>query len=271
MQKYMRWLILSCTAVITYISATTTSVLAGAWPQPDGTTLIIVSTSYSLAHQQFDPAGNTASRGRFRKIETQLYVEHGITRRITAIGKIIRSTHQTETLGQRFTDGAFRTVELGARAYIVTWEDTLYSIDALAIRHTASEGDDPAASHAGDMDYEVGITTGAADSILGLDSFSETRIAYRYRPGIRPAEARVDVTMGVNFGDAWLAMLKSSSINSIGRTPSPLGHYWSSKGEFSVVHTLEPGFSIEVAAFRTFLGRNVLRETGGKLAFWYRF
>lgn len=265
-----RWVIWGCAGSLACVF-TTTSVLAGAWPQPDGTTLIIASTSYSLAHQQFDPAGNTVSRGRFRKIETQIYVEHGATARITVIGKLVRSTNQTMTLDERFTDGAFRTAEIGARAYLFTWGETLYSIDALAIRHTASEGDDPAASRSGDMDYEVGITTGAAGSLLGLDSFNETRIAYRFRPGIRPAEARVDVTLGVNFGEAWLAMLKSASRNSIGRTPSPLGHYWSSKGEVSVVHTLEPGFSIEVAAFRTFLGRNVLRETGGRIAFWYRF
>ncbi len=249
-----------------------TAVQAGAWPQPDGTTLIISSVSQSLAPRQFDPTGNAVSRGRFRKTETQLYVEHGLTPQITAIGKIIRSTDQTETLGQQFTDSAWRSIEIGARAYLFTWEETLYSLDVVAIRHAANGGDDPAASRPGDMDYEVGVTTGAPFvAFLGLNGFTETRIAYRYRAGIRPAEARVDTTLGLNFGEAWLVMLKSSSRNSLGRTPSPLGHYWSSKGELAVVHTLQPGFAIEGAAFRTFIGRNVLKETGLRLAFWHRF
>jgi len=244
---------------------------AGAWPQPAGETEVIVSLAHSLAHRAFDPTGNAVSRGRFKKIETQIYVEHGLTNRLTLIGEAARSTDKVEAFNRQFTDNSFRRVELGARAYLFTWEETLYSLDAIAALNAASGGDDPAASQSGDMDYEVALSTGAPFKFWGLHGFNAERFAYRHRPGQRPSEASVDVTIGLKWGPDWITMLKSTTENSIGRTPSPRGPYWSSKAEFSVVHRLEPGFAIETSTFRTFLGRNVLKETGLKVAFWYGF
>ncbi len=244
---------------------------AGAWPQPEGQTEVIVSVAHSLAHRAFDPTGNAVSRGRFRKIETQIYAEHGLTNRVTLVSEVARSSDTTEAFNRQFDDTSFRRVELGARAYLFTWKETLYSFDAIAALHTASGGDDPAASQSGDVDYEFGLSTGAPFKFWGLKGFNAQRIAYRYRPGQRPSETSVDATIGLNWGPDWITMLKSTTENSIGRTPSPRGHYWSSKAEFSVVHRLQPGFAIEASTFRTFLGRNVLKETGFKLAFWYGF
>lgn len=271
MHKHIPGLSIGCIFIAICAVAFTGTVQAGAWPQANGETQVIVSLSHSLAHRQFDATGNAVSRGRFRKIEAQLYFEHGLSDEVTLIGQVARSTDQTEAFGRHFTQGAFRRVELGARAHLFSWDETLYSLDTLISLHTAFEGTDPAASRSGDLDFEVGLTTGAPSTILGFNAFNENRVAYRHRPGNRPAEARVDITLGIYFSDAWLVMLKSNTQNSIGRTPSPLGHFWSNKGELSVVHTLQPGFAIETAAFRTFLGRNALKETGLKVAFWYQF
>lgn len=266
-QKVFFGCVSSCLPIIFAVD----SVLAGAWPQTQGETEVIVSVSHALAHRTFDQTGNAVSRGRFKKVETQIYIEHGLTERLTLVGEAARSTDKSEAFGREFTDTQFRRLELGARAYLFTWEETLYSVDAMAILNASSGGDDPAASQSGDLDYEFAVDTGAPIMFMGLFGFSAQRFAYRYRPGIRPSVASADATLGLNWGPDWITMLKSSNEYSIGRTPSPRGHYWSSKAEFSVVHRLQPGFAIEAGAFRTFVGRNVLKETGLKLALWYDF
>ncbi len=271
MGKFTQKLFWGCISALWANFTMSIPVCAGAWPKPEGETEVIVSVTHSLAHRTFDPTGNAVSRGRFRKIETQIYVEHGLTNRITLIGEVARSSDTTEAFNRQFDDTSFRRVELGARAYLFTWEETLYSLDALVALHAASGGDDPAASQSGDVDYEFALSTGAPFKFLGLNGFNAQRIAYRYRPGNRPSETSVDATIGLHWGSDWITMLKSTTENSIGKTPSPRGHYWSSKTEFSIVHRLEPGFAIEAGALRTFLGRNVLKETGFKLAFWYGF
>jgi hypothetical protein len=271
MGNFSRKLFLGCLSAGLAGGTMITSAQAGAWPQPEGETEAIVSVAHSLAHRAFDPTGNAVSRGRFRKIETQLYVEHGLTDRVTLVGEVARSSDTTEAFNRQFDDTSFRRVELGARAYLFTWKETLYSLDAIAALQAASGGDDPAASQSGDVDYEFGLSTGAPFTFWGLNGFNAQRFAYRYRPGLRPSEASVDVTIGLKWGPDWITMLKSTTENSIGRTPSPRGHYWSSKAEVSIVHRLEPGFAIETSTFRTFLGRNVLKETGFKVAFWYGF
>ncbi|MEQ9520699.1 MAG: hypothetical protein RLN89_14810 [Parvibaculum sp.] len=271
MDKFAHRVQIGCVAYFAAFTSSVSPVLAGAWPLPEGDTLAIVQVSHTLAHRNFDQSGNATSRGRFSKIEPQLYVEHGLTKQITLLGKFSRSTDQSVAFGQEFTDVNFRRAEIGARAYLFTWRETLYTVDVIFGRTLGASTNDPAASQSGDLDYEFGLTTGTTFTEFGLNGFNETRIAYRQRPGARPAEAKVDVTMGVHVNDQWLVMLKNQTENSLGRTPSPRGHFWANKGELSVVHDLEPGFSIEAGAFRTIAGRNVLKETGLKLAFWYRF
>jgi|TARA_R110002096_G_scaffold23867_1_gene75693 hypothetical protein len=271
MGDFTQKLLFGCVSVFLICVSTVKSALAGAWPQPKGETEVIISVTQALAHRTFDQTGNAVSRGRFKKVEIQVYVEHGLTDRVTLVGEVARSTDKTEAFDRQFTDTEFRRVELGARAHLFTWDETLYSLDALAILNTSSAGDDPAASQSGDMDYEVAVSTGAPVMFMGLFGFSAQRFAYRYRPGIRPAVASADATLGLNWGPDWMTLLKSNTEYSIGRTPSPQGHYWSSKAELSVVHRLQPGFAVEVGTFRTFVGRNVLKETGLKLAFWYDF
>ncbi len=264
---------LCLSGIATLLASTSTSLplYAGAWPQTAGDTQVIVSVTHALAHRTFDETGNAVSRGRFKKVETQIYAEHGLTDRVTLVGEAARSTDKSEAFGREFTDTQFRRLELGARAYLFSWEETLYSIDALAILNAASGGDDPADSQSGDMDVELAVNTGTPIMFMGLFGFSAQRFAYRHRPGARPSVASADATLGLNWGPDWITMLKSSNEYSIGRTPSPRGHYWSSKAEFSVVHRLEPGFAIEAGTFRTFIGRNVLKETGVKVGFWYEF
>jgi hypothetical protein len=98
-----------------------------------------------LAHRAFDPTGNAISQGRFKKIQAQIYVEHGVIGWLTLVGEVARSTDKTEAFGKQFTDTEFRRVEIGARAYLFTWEETLYSLDTIIALHAASRGDDPAA------------------------------------------------------------------------------------------------------------------------------
>lgn len=271
MGKFAQKLFWGCIGALWAHITTTAPTYAGAWPQPEGETQVIVSATHALAHRTFDQTGNAVSRGRFKKVEIQVYAEHGLTERVTLVGEVARSTDKTEAFNRQFTDTGFRRVEFGARAYLFAWDETLYSVDALATLNTSSGGDNPAASQSGDLDYEVAVSTGAPIMFMGLFGFSAQRFAYRHRPGVRPAVASADATLGLNWGPDWMTLLKSNTEYSIGRTPSPQGHYWSSKAEFGLVHRLEPGFAIEAGAFRTFIGRNVLKETGLKLSLWYDF
>jgi len=129
MGKFAQKLCLRCISAGLATGAMTTYGIAGAWPQPEGETEAIVSVAHSLAHRAFDPTGNAVSQGRFRKIETQIYTEHGLTDHITLVGEVARSTDKTEAFNRQFTDTSFRRVELGARAYLFTWEDTRYSLE----------------------------------------------------------------------------------------------------------------------------------------------
>lgn len=262
-----------CLALFVILETADQAAFAGAWPKPPGETELIVTASHVLAHREFNATGNAVSRPRFRKIELEAYLEHGLTEDLTLVGKLARSSEQTKVFNLTFTDTQFRRLELGARYFVYEWEsqETLYSVEPIIGLHLATESNDPVASRSGDVDFELAVTIGRPFSLFGWQGFSDTRTAYRYRPGNRPAEVRADVTLGVRPVEDWLVMLKSANHQSFGTSIPRGGHTRHARMDLSVVHQVVPELSIEVGAFRSLHGVNTLKETGLKLGFWYHF
>lgn len=260
-----------CIALLVATTYGANAAIAGAWLQEPGNTLAIVTVRHLRADNIINRSSELTANGRLSKVEPELYLEYGLASRLTLLSKFTRSTDQIKVLGHQFTNTDFQRLELGSRAYLFTWDGTRYVVDLIAGRTMGTQPIDPSLSTTGQFDIEVALITGTPFEQWGMSGFNETRIAYRHRPGIRPAEAHLEVTLGVNLDTDWLLLLKNQNMHSLGRTPSPFGHYRSNKAELSIVHELEPGFSIEAGSFRTVAGRNVLEETGLKIAFWYRF
>ncbi len=271
MLNLTRYVQSGCIALLVGTTCGASTATAGAWLQETGTTLAIVTVRHIRADRIINRSSELTANGRLSKVEPELYLEYGLASRLTLLSKFTRSTDKIKVLGHQFTNTDFQRLELGGRAYLFTWEGTRYVVDLIAGRTMGTQPIDPSLSTTGQFDVEVALITGTHFEEWGMSGFNETRIAYRHRPGIRPAEAHIEVTLGVNLDTDWLLLLKNQNMNSLGRTPSPFGHYRSNKAELSLVHELEPGFSIEAGALRTLAGRNVLKESGFKLAFWYRF
>ena len=249
----------------------TGSALAGAWTLPAGETKAIVTTSLAYADSQFGPDGRRQPRRDFRKIETTLYVEFGIADQLTFLGEVAHANEKITDHGFSSSNSGPARVETGARLRLGEIDDTLVSLQAIVALHTEQQSNDPFASKSGDLDYEIALATGAPFTLLGVEGFSTSLTAYRYRPGGRADEVSVDATIGLKPADGWMILFQSLNFISVGREALPGIRTRSHKAKLSIIRQVHKNLSIELGAFKTLTGENMIEETAGLLGFWYHF
>ncbi len=244
---------------------------AGAWPQPEGEGQIITSYFSTEADEAFGPDGKVRPKTRYTKQEIASYAEYGWTKDTTLLAEIVYTKDDTDFFGEHHRQQGLSRAELGARYAIGTWQDTLFSVQALAALHGTSSGDDPASSRRGDIDGEIDITLGRSFTLLGIEGFSDTVIGYRLRPGGRADEAKTNITLGIRPFSRTMLLLKSENFATVSGGHQTAADVTRNKLGLSLVREITPTISLELGGMKTISGRNSLRETSLNLGLWYRF
>ncbi len=107
--------------------------------------------------------------------------------------------------------------------------------------------------------------------LLGLDGFADLQAAERWIRRPRPNEMAIDATIGLWLTPKTLATFKSYNIVSGGGVKAPYTYYRMHKLELSVVRQLTSTWSVQVLAFASPAGQNIVAEHGIGSALWYRF
>jgi len=233
---------------------------AGAWPAPKGGTLAILKYERAEANEAFDLDGdryNTAER--YDEIAS-LYLEHGLSRRITVQAKLSLNRGEDPNSGSVY-DGRGPT-ELGLR--YVAWQGrkTVVSVYVGAILAGEGRNAGYADPGAGETDFESRLLAGRSFSVAGRPGFAEIQLARLSRPGLSD-ESRLDVTLGYEPSPRWLILAQSYS----GQARS--GAEWT-KLEASAVRRFgdwraQAGWRIAAA------GKAGPAESGPVLALWRNF
>lgn len=243
---------------------------AGAWTQPQGSTLFIGTAAYTAADQGLRDGFSTRRVPDFRKLETSLLIEHGVTDWLTAIATPslrwtrVGSPASDDFFGLGYTD-------LGARARV--WRDEASVLSVQVLGRIPGATDDKAPAQIGNTDPELdlrvlfghGFTAGGRPAFVNLEG------AYRLRAADPPNEFRADLTFGIRPAERWLLLAQSFTVASDGAGRSPFDDYWYTKAQLSAVYELSPGLSLQLGVVTTYAGHNALRETGGLVGIWRQF
>ena len=245
---------------------------AGAWPQPVDRIEVIVQAQISHSDEEYNFQGDRQDRDPFRKVEFSAYSEWGLWSDLTLLGEIAYSNEQTETVFGDIGTTALRRIELGARYHLFTLDETLYSIQPIAALQVTAESDDPFTTQAGDVDYEIGLTTGRNTSLLGVPVFVDSLTSYRWRPQGRPDQMDFDVTMGATLTEGGTKIfVQSLNFIEIGNETALAGRTRAHKLAASVLFPVHPHLSLQIGVGQTVAGENIVAETVGQLGLWYAF
>jgi hypothetical protein len=243
---------------------------AGAWLQPKGQGLLILSGTMLSSGRAFDESGGSFDIPRYNKFEFDGWLEYGLTDHFTAI---LRPQFRSVGIA-RPTDASHAGLGyagVGARIGLWSSESSVLSFQSLLRIPGSGDENDPAQAGSTDMEEDVRLLYGHSSKLGAWPAFLDSAFAYRFRGGGAPDEIRSDVTFGVRPRPDLMLMAQSFSTFSQGNARGFYDVGWEWKAAASVVWDFAKDWSVQVGGIATLAGENTLRERGGFVALWKRF
>ncbi|WP_017932480.1 hypothetical protein [Robiginitomaculum antarcticum] len=243
---------------------------AGAWPYDKGTGQIITTTVYAQADTQFDETGEPSIDAEFRKFDTSIYWEHGLSDRWTII---LQPTYQNvafETTAGPEDYSGFGPTELALRRTLWRNEKTIVSAQGGVIFAGGGENIPDRALGIGGTDYEARLLLGRSLMMGSRRGFAEAQFGYRVRSEGLPDEWRLDATLGFRLVESVQIMGQIFAIQS---QPAifPQREYFSVKGQASIVWDRAANRSYQLGLYQTLAGETIVKETGLVFSIWQRY
>jgi protein XagA len=244
---------------------------AGAWTLPEGTGQWLATVDASTAANSFNGNAAPTSTPRYNKVEAQLFIEYGLTDRLTAIVDPglqhidIAAPVSAARTGLGYT-------EFGGR--YAFWQDQTWVLSGQATLRIpgTTNTPNPAAIGYTDVEADVRVLLGHAFTIGATPVFFDLQAAERIRTEGAPSEFRFDATLGVQVMPRWLVLVQSFNVVSEGAGSPIYGpSYDYEKLQLSAVYALTPAWSVQAGGFTAYAGRNALQENGLIFGVWRTF
>ncbi len=234
---------------------------AGAWPTPAGETQAIFKFEDERADRAFDPSGNRATIPRLYDDNLSVFVEHGLTDRLTLQGKAGLTDGEDEFI--RY--GGRGPIELGLRYALIDRSSWVVSLYLGGIYDGVGRNAGYSLPHQGNSDFEARLLAGRSFTYRERPVFTEVQLARYWRSGLAD-ETHLDLTMGVTVARHWQVFVQSYN----GRADAhPVAPAWS-KLEASLVRQLGR-WSLQAGWRQTVWGREDPIAGGPVVAIWRRF
>jgi hypothetical protein len=241
---------------------------AGAWTLDHGQVQMISGLTISHASRGYDHESRPSKVVVFEKQFTQNWVEYGLTDAVTLFvaPEYVSAVSDTGGGVLRVRDAS---IEGGARILLLS------RVGMLSIQcsgKTAGAFDmSVSAGEVSGSQFEFRLLYGRDFKVFGKSAFFDLETAERWIKRPRPNELIIDATAGIRFRKPTLLMLQSFNTISGGGGEPPYKFYRVHKVELSVVEQVTSRWSLQVGAFMSPAGQNVVVESGYLAAVWYRY
>ncbi|WP_291842242.1 hypothetical protein [Maricaulis sp.] len=240
---------------------------AGAWPQPRGEGLLIVTSLIDRADTAYDADRRRADDGYFYKDETAAYVEYGLTARDTLVARIAWQDVRRQRGPSRDAAQGLSASEVAWRRQVWRSGPMIASLQATALIPGRGENVSNQAFGSGEMAAEIRSLLGRS---VGERGFAEAQAAWRWRDGDYLDEARFDLTAGWRLTDRWQVLAQSFSVWSVESDRPGARSFDQHKVQLSV--SREMGRQTwQLGASLTPSGRNAIDQRAVFLSVWRRF
>ncbi|NHF67840.1 hypothetical protein FFY45_19390 [Xanthomonas hortorum] len=285
--------------------------LAGAWTQPQGDTLVIVKALHSDGRGWFDDSHHRTTfgdgqqfdgNGRSRQDQLNVYVEHGLTDKLSFIGNFYFTDVGFSNYGgdgrTRTSTTGFADQEIGLRYALPSAQDDVWRSSVQALVSIPAYGrsktfhpnnpeanSDPALG-LGDYGLELRYSRGRGYTLGGRNGYVDLGGAVRLRGSAASDEVRVDASTGLSLTPSWLLLGELNVIQGLGNgrnnfdVPGSAGgvgfvatgtNYDLTKLQLSTLYTAPGGSQWQVGYQQPVMGRNTAAAGGPFVAAWWRF
>ncbi|CAD7385339.1 hypothetical protein [Xanthomonas arboricola] len=302
---------LSALALSCLMAVLPDTAVAGAWTQPQGDTLVIVKALHSDGRGWFDDSHHRTTfgdgqqfdgNGRSRQDQLNVYVEHGLSDKLSFIGNFYFTEVGFSNYGG---DGRTRTSttgladqEIGLRYALPSAQEDVWRSSVQALVSIPAYGrsktyhpnnpeanSDPALG-LGDYGLELRYSRGRGYTLGGRNGYVDLGGAVRLRGSAASDEVRVDASTGLSLTPSWLLLGEVNVIQGLGNgrnnfdVPGSAGgvgfvatgtNYDLTKLQLSTLYTAPGGSQWQVGYQQPVMGRNTAAAGGPFVAAWWRF
>lgn len=240
---------------------------ASPWARPDGELLIISTANYFRADlSSQDPAG-----GEFRRVESDTYLEYGLTEDITIGGKAIYGNTWLTRAGLTQTSNGFTEIEGFAQYQVLRNMKHSGSVKLSVARPAAFQSGARENFQSEGVDAEIAALYGRNLVFEPIKVFAAAETGYRKRFGDAADLIRTQVTLGVEPSRHWVLLFEGFSSFSL-RNERPGGvDFDIVKLQPSVVYRFNRRWAVQAGVNEEIAGRNLARGRTFFLGFWSAF
>ncbi|SDS66080.1 hypothetical protein SAMN05216421_1935 [Halopseudomonas xinjiangensis] len=258
-------------------------VSAGAWVQEQGRTLTILKLAHTEDATAFDASSERTrfpDRGNSRQDQINLYIEHGLTPDLTAIGNFYYNDVSYDSDTFSGSTRGFGDQELALRYRLNpgsgdTWVGALQGLVSIP----TYDDDEMPALGLGDYAFELRYSVGRGYVLGGRNGYIDAGAAIRLRSDDPADEFRFDIASGIALNPHWMLMGEVNVIEGLGNGEErnrlafiDSTDYDLTKLQASLLFTPGAGnVHFQVGYTKPVLGRNTGGADGPFVAAWWRF
>ncbi len=260
--------------IISIIFVKGQNAFAGAWNQPVGESLVVSSLNWSMADQGYDDDGRLTYDPEFSKTESRLYIEHGLTQRLTLIGNGgLQTLDYLSQKGPVNADG-FGGLSLGLQYHIAKRAGDVFALRGSAIIAGSGENIPDADLGSGGHGVELRMLYGRGFSVREQAAFVNIEGAWIYREiSDSPNGYEAEATLGIDIGQRaqLLGQLFFRDTHADYQIPDPILANYNFKAQLSSLWKRGPGKAYQISIYQSLGGRNSVKEQGVTISFLQRF
>lgn len=251
------------------------SASASPWTRPAGELLTISQTSYFANHQVFQIEAGDSVAQRFQRIETDIYLEYGLSPSVTIGAKATYGNAWLTRGGDVETAAGFSEFGGFAQYQLLRKDNSAGAIRlGVFVPSTFNDGVREGLQSDG-VDTDISILYGRNLSRAPVKIFASIDAGYRKRFGDASDQIRIQTTIGAEPSRRWLILIQNFTELSL-RNAAPDGaDYDVAKLQLSIVRHLgvpETGrWSVQAGINEEIAGRNLALGRSVFFSFWRRF
>ncbi len=253
---------------------------AGAWGQEKGHGFLSVQQYYYATDHYYDHNGNVRERGgHFRKVETNPYIEYGVTDQDTLVLNLFYDWLSDDATGTTRTTSGLADIELGWQHQLPLGNTWVSALQVLAILPTGYDiRDDPRLGY-DRFGTEFSFLAGKPFTFRKRYGFVDLRCGIRGYFGYPSTQLRSMATSGYFIADKWQILgsaelqygLRDGSQKDLGNNLLVAPDYRLLKLSLALRYVINEQCSLVGTGYRHSWGEDTGKGGGAYVSFWYIF
>lgn len=235
---------------------------ASPWNRADGGLFVATTANYY---------GSSTATNRYTRIDSDTYLEFGLTERWMLGGRVSYGTSIGDSLAGRTTANGLNEAEASVQRQVQRGEHSATAIKLSGVRSGRLSIDAQTNAPTPNMEIELRALHGRDLVLEPFKIFGTAELAYRRRFGGDADQIRGDALIGLEPSSSWLVLVEAQSIKSLRNEQPGFADFDLAKAQASIVWRKSRRWSVVVGARKEFSARNLAPGTAAFVGLWSEF